>query len=170
VEADLMRHLGLWRNVILSVATCLGLGAGHARGADTVQYRHVEVDGISIFYREAGDPGKPTMLLLHGFPSSSFMFRDLIPLLANQFHLVAPDYPGMGYSEAPPASKFTATFDSVAAVIGHFVAQQHLTHYILYMQPGTSFRIDHPELADVLGRLGPGSVEGCAGECGPGHA
>jgi pimeloyl-ACP methyl ester carboxylesterase len=161
-----MRHLGLWRIIILSVVICLGLAVGRARAADAVQYRHAVVDGINIFYREAGDPRKPTILLLHGFPSSSFMFRDLIPLLSSQFHLVAPDYPGMGYSEAPPASKFTATFDSVAGVVGDFVAQQHLTRYILYMQDfggpvGMRLALKHPEqVAGLIIQNSPISLDG----------
>src|SRR5262245_5986430 len=67
-----------------------------AAGSQPVSYRTTDVEGLSIFYREAGDPSRPTLLLLHGFPSSSHMFRDLIPLLAGDFHLVAPDYPGFG--------------------------------------------------------------------------
>ena len=161
-----MRHPGLWQKVILSIVMCLGLSVGHARAADAVQYRHAVVDGISIFYREAGDPRKPTILLLHGFPSSSFMFRDLIPLLSGQFHLVAPDYPGMGYSEAPPASKFIATFDGVAGVVGDFVAQLHLTRYILYMQDfggpvGMRLALKHPEqVAGLIIQNTPISLDG----------
>ena len=66
------------------------------------QYRTMEIDGLKIFYREAGDRKNPTLLLLHGFPASSFMFRELIDRLSDQFHVVAPDYPGFGYSDAPP--------------------------------------------------------------------
>lgn len=161
-----MRHQGLWRITILSVVMCLGLSVRHAHAADAVQYRHAVVDGISLFYREAGDPRKPTILLLHGFPSSSFMFRDLIPLLSSQFHLVAPDYPGMGYSEAPPASKLTVTFDNVAGVVGDFVAQQHLTRYILYMQDfggpvGMRLALKHPEqVAGLIIQNTPISLDG----------
>jgi pimeloyl-ACP methyl ester carboxylesterase len=144
-----MRYRSMWRNITIAALTCLSLSAGEAH-ADAVQYRHATVDGMSIFYREAGDPDNPTIVLLHGFPSSSFMFRDLIPLLSGQFHLVAPDYPGMGYSEAPPADKFTATFDSVADVVDNFVTQLHLTKYILYMQDfggpvGMRIALKHPE-------------------------
>lgn len=102
--------------------------------AADVSYKFVSIDGIKIFYREAGDPQKPTILLLHGFPSSSHMFRDLIPELDDRFHVVAPDYPGMGNSEAPPAAKFTATFDSVAEVMDKFVQAIGVTNAILYMQ------------------------------------
>lgn len=99
-----------------------------------VHYRTVKVDGVEIFYREAGDPKSPTILLLHGFPTSSHMFRDLIPLLADRYHLVAPDYPGFGYSARPTVSEFTYTFDHVADVMEHFVDAVGLKRYALYMQ------------------------------------
>lgn len=80
-------------------------------------HRTIQVDGLDIFYREAGSPNAPTILLLHGFPTSSHMFRHLIPALANQFHLVAPDYPGFGNSSAPTVDEFDYTFDRLAEVI-----------------------------------------------------
>jgi pimeloyl-ACP methyl ester carboxylesterase len=100
----------------------------------SVTYNTVKVDGLDIFYREAGDPEKPTILLLHGFPTSSFMFRNLIPQLANDFHLVAPDYPGFGQSSAPSANEFTYTFDNLATVIDHFTTTIGLKKYSLYVQ------------------------------------
>jgi pimeloyl-ACP methyl ester carboxylesterase len=84
--------------------TLLTLSAQAA--ATDVHYRSVDVDGLEIFYREAGDPKSPTILLLHGFPTSSHMFRDLIPLLADRYHLIAPDYPGFGYSARPEVGEF----------------------------------------------------------------
>ncbi len=92
----------------------VSLTAG-AKASPSVSYRFQTVSGLRIFVRESGDPSKPTILLLHGFPTSSHMFRDLIPLLSDRFHVLAFDYPGMGYSEAP-APSFTSTFDSLAAV------------------------------------------------------
>jgi len=97
-------------------------------------YRTLQVDGLSIFFREAGSREQPTILLLHGFPASSFMFRDLMANLAGDFHLIAPDYPGFGYSDAPPRDKFAYTFDKLADVIGKFVDQQGLKKYALYIQ------------------------------------
>jgi pimeloyl-ACP methyl ester carboxylesterase len=97
-------------------------------------YRTVEIDGIKIFYREAGDRKKPTLLLLHGFPASSFMFRDLIGRLSDQFHVIAPDYPGFGCSAAPPRQEFAYTFDHLAAVIEKFTERCGLARYALYMQ------------------------------------
>jgi pimeloyl-ACP methyl ester carboxylesterase len=97
-------------------------------------YRTAEIDGQKIFYREAGDPKNPALLLLHGFPASSFMFRELIPRLSDQFHLVAPDYPGFGYSDATPRESFGYTFDHLADVIEKFADHIGLTRYGLYMQ------------------------------------
>jgi pimeloyl-ACP methyl ester carboxylesterase len=99
-----------------------------------VHYRTVKVDGIEIFYREAGDPKSPTILLLHGFPTSSHMFRDLIPLLADRYHLVAPDYPGFGYSARPPVNEFAYTFDHVSDIVEHFTDAIGLERYALYLQ------------------------------------
>jgi pimeloyl-ACP methyl ester carboxylesterase len=102
--------------------------------SNEIHYRTVEVAGVKIFYREAGDPKSPTILLLHGFPTSSHMFRDLIPLLADRYHLVAPDYPGFGYSARPKVSEFNYTFDHLADVMEGFVDALGLTRYSLYMQ------------------------------------
>jgi pimeloyl-ACP methyl ester carboxylesterase len=108
--------------------------ASSAATFTAIHYRTVDVAGIEIFYREAGDPKLPTILLLHGFPTSSHMFRDLIPLLADRFHLIAPDYPGFGYSARPAVSEFNYTFDHVADVMERFVDTLGLERYALYMQ------------------------------------
>src|ERR1700761_9129251 len=86
----------------------------------TPSYKTVSVDGFKIFYREAGDPQAPTVLLLHGFPTSSHMFRNLIPELSGQYHVIAPDLPGFGFSDAPDHAKFKYTFENVALVMGKF--------------------------------------------------
>lgn len=108
--------------------------AAPAEGSQALSYRTTHIDGLSISYREAGDPSKPTLLLLHGFPSSSHMFRDLIPLLADDFHLVAPDYPGFGHSDAPDPAAFDYTFDHLTRVIEGFVDSIGLPRYGLYVQ------------------------------------
>ncbi|MFL5253480.1 MAG: alpha/beta fold hydrolase [Rhodopila sp.] len=102
---------------------------------DTRTYhRAVAVNGRKIFYREAGDPAAPTILLLHGLPTSSRMFRNLIPALADRFHLVAPDYVGFGHSDAPPRGEFSYSFDKLAAHVAGLVDALGLTSYIVYMQ------------------------------------
>jgi pimeloyl-ACP methyl ester carboxylesterase len=95
-------------------------------------YRAVDIDGISIFYREAGAPGTPVVLLLHGWPSSSAMFRDLIRELSANYHVFAPDYPGFGNSDSPDRSRFRYTFDSLGEVIGKFVDKVGIGQYVLY--------------------------------------
>jgi pimeloyl-ACP methyl ester carboxylesterase len=100
----------------------------------TTFYRTADINGRKVFYREAGDPSLPTILLLHGLPTSSQMFRDLIPALADRFHLVAPDYIGFGHSDAPSTNEFEYTFDNLAAHVAGLVDVLGLTSYILYMQ------------------------------------
>jgi len=97
-------------------------------------YRTIEIDGTSIFYREAGDPERPTLLLLHGFPASSFMYRELIERLSDQFHLVAPDYPGFGHSDAPSNTEFSYTFDHFTDLVEKFTDRLGLDKYALYLQ------------------------------------
>jgi len=98
-----------------------------------VKYKTVTVEGQEIFYREAGDPNAPTILLLHGFPTSSHMFRELIPQLSERFHLVAPDYPGFGQSSMPAVNEFDYTFDNLANVVGKFIDTVGLDNYSLYL-------------------------------------
>jgi pimeloyl-ACP methyl ester carboxylesterase len=95
--------------------------------------RTTDVAGLRLFYREAGDPSKPTIVLLHGFPSSSHQFHDLIPRLADRFHVIAPDYPGMGFSEAPAPTVLQPTFDDVTTVIDAFIAERAPGPLILYL-------------------------------------
>ena len=97
-------------------------------------YRTVNVDGLDIFYREAGPESAPTLLLLHGFPTSSHMFRDLIPMLADRYHLIAPDYPGFGNSACPAVSEFAYSFDHLTDIIQAFIEQLGLKKYVLYQQ------------------------------------
>jgi pimeloyl-ACP methyl ester carboxylesterase len=125
---------GLVPTGLAAIVCIAGSPAVSSAKEPQIHYRHVEVDGLSIFYREAGSPTAPTILLLHGFPTSSHMFRDLIPLLADRFHLVAPDYPGFGYSSTPSVTEFTYTFDHLADVVEHFMDALHLQRYALYMQ------------------------------------
>lgn len=115
-----------------------------------VTYNTIKIDGQNIFYREAGDKRKPTILLLHGFPSSSFMFRNLIPLLADKFHLVAPDYPGFGQSSMPKVNEFEYTFENLTNIVDKFTQQLKLDKYSIYVQDygspvGFRLAVKHPE-------------------------
>jgi pimeloyl-ACP methyl ester carboxylesterase len=119
------------------------------------RYRTVRVNGLDIFYREAGAPTAPTLLLLHGFPTSSHMFRNLIPALADSYHLVAPDYPGFGYSAMPRVGEFDYSFDHLADVIDAFTQTLGLTRYSLYVQDygapiGFRLASTHPERVQSL--------------------
>ena len=101
--------------------------------ATPIYYKTELVKGFKIFYREAGDAAKPTVLLLHGFPTSSHMFRGLIPLLVGDYHVIAPDLPGYGLSDAPDRASFSYTFDHLAEIIGNFVEQIGLKKFAVYI-------------------------------------
>jgi pimeloyl-ACP methyl ester carboxylesterase len=120
-----------------------------------VFYRTVKVGGLSIFYREAGRPEAPTLLLLHGFPSSSRMYEPLLTRLSAHYHLVAPDYPGFGHSDAPAAKTFSYTFDHIAEVMQRFTEALGLDRYVLLMQDyggpvGFRLAVAHPERVAAL--------------------
>ena len=121
-----------------------------------IKNQTITVDGQSIFYREAGDKeNAPTILLLHGFPTSSHMFRNIIPALADKFHLVAPDYPGFGYSSMPPVDKFEYTFDHLAEIVDKFITRIGLERYSLYVMDygapiGYRLAVKHPEKIEAL--------------------
>jgi len=104
-----------------------------AASAPAVSHRSIEVEGQQIFYREAGPEGAPTVLLLHGFPTSSHMFRNLIPALADRYHVVAPDYPGFGQSSMPSVDEFDYSFDHLAVIVEQFLEQLGLDRYSLYL-------------------------------------
>jgi pimeloyl-ACP methyl ester carboxylesterase len=117
------------------VRTTLVTDAQKGEGAmkQPVLYRTVKVDGLSIFYREAGPKDAPTILLLHGLPSSSRMFQPLLTRLSDSYHLVAPDYPGFGHSDWPEPKQFDYTFDHIAQVMDDFTQALNLSRYTLYM-------------------------------------
>jgi pimeloyl-ACP methyl ester carboxylesterase len=131
-----------------------------------INYRSANVDGLKIFYREAGAADAPALLLLHGFPSASHMFRDLIPLLADRFHIVAPDLLGFGQSDMPARDKFTYTFDHLAEVIGRFTEVIGLNRFAMYVfdyGAPTGFRIavKHPErITAIISQNGNAYEEG----------
>jgi len=118
-------------------------------------HRTVKIDGLDIFYREAGSKDAETILLLHGFPTSSHMFRNLIPALSDKFHLVAPDYPGFGNSSMPSLEEYDYTFDGIAAVVDSFTEKLGLHNYSLYLMDygapvGYRIAVKHPERVDSL--------------------
>ena len=118
-------------------------------------YRTVKVDGLNIFYREAGPKDAPTILLLHGLPSSSRMFQPLLLRLSDEYHLIAPDYPGFGHSDWPDPKQFDYTFDHIASVMDGFTQALGLSHYTLYMQDygapvGFRMILAHPERVQSL--------------------
>ena len=131
-----------------------------------IKYRSADVGGLKVFYREAGAADAPALLLLHGFPSASHMFRDLIPLLADRFHIVAPDLPGFGQSDMPARSNFKYTFDNIAGVIDRFTEVIGLKRFAIYVfdyGAPTGFRmaLRHPErIAAIISQNGNAYEEG----------
>jgi pimeloyl-ACP methyl ester carboxylesterase len=126
-----------------------------ASNTPRIAYRNATVDGLNIFYREAGPADALAVVLLHGFPTSSHMYRNLIPALAGSYHVIAPDYPGFGYSDAPSAEAFEYTFDHLADVVGHFLDQKGIDKYSIYIQDYGSpvgFRLAtrHPERIQAI--------------------
>jgi pimeloyl-ACP methyl ester carboxylesterase len=120
-----------------------------------VAFRTIQIDGLSIFYREAGAKNAVTLLLLHGLPSSSRMFETLFARLSDRYHLIAPDYPGFGHSDWPDPKKFAYTFDRFAEIMGHFTQALGLSRYTLYMQDyggpvGFRMALAHPERVEAL--------------------
>ncbi len=131
-----------------------------------VTYQKVDVDGVGVFYREAGPKDAPTILLLHGFPSSGHMFRDLIPQLADRFHLVAPDLPAFGQSDMPARGTFTYTFENVANVIDRFTEVIGLSRFAIYVfdygaPVGFRLAVRHPDrITAIISQNGNAYEEG----------
>lgn len=123
--------------------------------SNQASFRTVAADGVNIFYREAGAPDAPVMLLLHGFPSSSHMYRDLIPLLATKYRVIAPDLPGFGFTTVPTERNYSYTFDNLAATMEAFVQALDLKKYALYVfdygaPVGLRLAAAHPERVTAL--------------------
>ena len=142
------------------------MGSSLAEKVHRSRHRIVDVDGLKIFYREAGADTAPALLLLHGFPTSSHMFRDLIPSLADDYHVVAPDLPGFGFSDAPKRSQFKYTFDHLANVIDRFTTVAGLTRYAVYVfdygaPVGLRLAARHPErIVAIISQNGNAYAEG----------
>jgi pimeloyl-ACP methyl ester carboxylesterase len=124
-------------------------------GENKVQYKTVNINGLGIFYRQAGNRKNPTILLLHGFPSSSHMYRNLINELADEYHIIAPDYPGFGNTDQPPIDQFEYTFDNLTNVINNFVEGIKLEKYSIYVHDygapvGFRLAVKHPERIQAI--------------------
>ncbi|HRH45719.1 MAG TPA: alpha/beta hydrolase, partial [Pyrinomonadaceae bacterium] len=153
-----IRQFGVYLTMIIAVSLSANLTnyAQSMKHADSgVTYKSVKIDGLDIFYREAGDKAKPTILLLHGFPTSSHMFRNLIPALADKFHLIAPDYPGFGLSSAPKVNEFNYTFENLTNIVDKFTQVVGIEKYSLYVQDygapiGFRLAVKHPERVQAL--------------------
>lgn len=146
MKISLLRRPILFLACVLAAASC---------AAEPVSYHEVTVEGLKVFYREAGAADAPVLLLLHGFPTSSRMFDGLIPALADRYHVIAPDYPGFGHSDAPSPEAFAYTFDHIAAVMDDFTQVLGLRHFSLYMfdygsAVGFRLAIAHPERIRAL--------------------
>lgn len=133
----------------------LGAAAVKADFGPQVHYRTLIVDGVEVFYREAGPRDAPALLLLHGFPTSSRMYRELIPRLADRFRVVAPDYPGFGRSAMPDRAQFAYTFENLARLVGRFTEEIGLDRYGLYVMDygapvGFRLALSHPERVTAL--------------------
>lgn len=134
--------------------------------SNAVHYHNVSVNGINIFYREAGPADAPVILLMHGYPTSSFMFRNLIPMLSGKYHLIAPDMPGFGFSDAPPREQFPYTFDNIAATMQGFIDQMGLKRFALYIfdygaPVGLRLAVHNPDrITAIITQNGNAYVEG----------
>jgi pimeloyl-ACP methyl ester carboxylesterase len=139
----------------------------------TVRFNTVDVDGLEVFYRSAGDPKAPAVLLLHGFPSASHMFRDLIPELADHYHVVAPDLPGFGMTQQPARHAFGYTFDNIAVVINRFTEILRLENFALYVfdygaPVGFRLALRHPErITAIVTQNGNTYLEGVSAAFAP---
>lgn len=137
--------------------------------SESTRYHTISIDGVDIFYREAGSKDRPTILLLHGFPTSSHMFRNLIPQLAAQYHVIAPDYPGFGHSGAPDRTQFDYTFDRFADLTDQLLNELKIQKYALYVfdyGAPVGFRLFHknPErISAIISQNGNAYDEGIAG-------
>ncbi len=135
-----------------------------------IHHRYAEVSGRRLFYREAGPSGAPVLVLLHGFPSSSFMFRDLIPLLADRYHVIAPDHLGFGLSDAPSVEDFGYTFDALTALTADLLSQLGVTRYAIYVHDygapiGWRLALSHPEaITAIITQNGNGYEAGFAAD------
>jgi len=155
------------KQILLAAVTLVAsLSAFAAEDKTQVRYQSLEVQGVNVFYREAGSPKAPTVLLLHGFGASSYMFRDLMPKLAEKYHVVAPDLPGFGQTTIKPGVKFNYNFENLASVIDEFTVAKKLERYALYVfdygaPVGWRLAVKNPEkITAIVSQNGNGYEEG----------
>jgi pimeloyl-ACP methyl ester carboxylesterase len=139
----------------LARAQMSSLKESAAPDASRVTYHTTQVDGLKIFYREAGPKNAPALVLLHGYPSSSHMFRNLIPALSDKYHVIAPDYPGFGYSDSPAPEQYAYTFDHLADTVDHFLDEKGIAKYSIYIQDygapvGFRLATRHPDRVQAI--------------------
>lgn len=160
----------------LVVPRAAGAASEAPAAAADVLYRTVRVGDVEVFYREAGPADAPVILLLHGFPTSGHMFRDLIPLLADRYRLIAPDLPGFGNTLAPPRGRFDYSFDNLAQVVGGFVEAIGVARYALYIfdygaPTGLRLALAHPDrVSAIISQNGNAYLDGLSGEWEPWQA
>jgi pimeloyl-ACP methyl ester carboxylesterase len=155
-----MRLVSILTVALLASVAQSGRAPARAEGSSiktaiVTHYRTASIDGVNVFYREAGPADPPVVLLLHGFPTSSHMFRNLIPILADRYHVIAPDYPGFGESDAPDHTKFAYTFAHYADVLDGLLQKLGLKQYALYLMDygapvGYRLALKHPERVTAL--------------------
>jgi len=139
----------------------------------SVHYRHIQVKGLNLFYREAGPKDAPTILLLHGYPTSSHMFRTLIPILSKTYHVIAPDLPGFGYSDAPDHEQFNYTFDNLANTMQLFIDQLGMKRFAVYVfdygaPVGYRLAMNNPEkITGIISQNGNAYEEGLSQDWNP---
>jgi pimeloyl-ACP methyl ester carboxylesterase len=152
--------------LLAAAALTASLSATAAEDKTQVRYQNLDVQGVNVFYREAGSPQAPTLLLLHGFGASSYMFRDLMPKLAEKYHVVAPDLPGFGQTTVKPGVKFNYNFDNLASVIDAFTVAKKLERYALYVfdygaPVGWRLAVKNPDkITAIVSQNGNGYEEG----------
>lgn len=138
-----------------------------------IHYRNIKINGLNLFYREAGPADAPTILLLHGYPTSSHMFRNLIPILSQQYHVIAPDLPGFGYSDAPDHQQFNYTFDHLAGTVQSFVDALGMKRFTIYIfdygaPVGLRLAMNNPEkITGIISQNGNAYEEGLSKEWNP---
>ena len=152
--------------LLAAAALAASVTATAAEDKTLVRYQSLDVQGVNVFYREAGSPQAPTVLLLHGFGASSYMFRDLMPKLAEKYHVIAPDLPGFGQTTVKPGVKFNYNFDNLTSVIDEFTVAKKLERYALYVfdygaPVGWRLAVKNPEkITAIVSQNGNGYEEG----------